>query len=116
MPIYTFIHPETEETIEVVQKMKELHAYVDEHGVEWRRKWTLPNAAIDADVSPWDENSFKESTKKKKGSYADALEASKEMSLKRAEKNGGVDPVKQKYLKEYSEKRKGKAPPLWMTD
>ena len=35
------------------------------------------------------------------------MDYSKELSHVRAEKNGGIDPVKEKYYKEYSSKRKG---------
>ena len=42
-----------------------------------------------------------------KGSVGDMLDYSKELSEKRAEKNGGVDPVKQKYFRNY-EKKTGK--------
>ena len=42
-----------------------------------------------------------------KGTVGDLLDASKEMSQKRAESNGGVDPVKEKYFKKYSESRRG---------
>ena len=41
MPIYQFIHPETEEVIEVLQSMKQDHVYIDEHGVEWNRVWNV---------------------------------------------------------------------------
>ena len=39
-----------------------------------------------------------------KGSVGDMLDYSKELSEKRAESNGGVDPVKQKYFKNYEKK------------
>ncbi len=47
MPIYLFKHPDTDETIEVVQKMLEAHSFVDTEGVEWERVWVNPNAGVD---------------------------------------------------------------------
>ena len=35
------------------------------------------------------------------------MDASAELSSKRAEQNGGIDPVKQKYFKDYAKKRNG---------
>jgi hypothetical protein len=37
----------------------------------------------------------------------DMLDKSQELSQKRADKNGGVDPVKDKFFKDYSAQRKG---------
>ena len=47
-------------------------------------------------------------TSDSKGSYGDLMDRSKEMSQKRAAENGGVDPIKQKYLENYSKERGGK--------
>ena len=58
MPIYSFINPDTGEEIELVQSMKEPHVYVDENGLEWKRVWSLPNAAIDAEIDPFDKQAF----------------------------------------------------------
>lgn len=41
----------------------------------------------------------------------DTMKRSEELSQKRAEQNGGVDPVQKKFFKEYSKKRKGKKHP-----
>ncbi len=116
MPIYTFINPNTEEEIEIVQSMKEAHVYVDENGLEWRRKWTLPNAAIDADIDPFDKNAFNRKIDggAGKGTMGELWDRSKEMSEKRKDKLG-YDPVKQKYLDNYSKDRKGKKLPKHMT-
>ena len=48
-----------------------------------------------------------EKSTNKKGSLGDVMDYSKELSEARSEKNGGIDPVKEKHYKEYSAKRKG---------
>ena len=96
--------------------MDEPHVYIDEKGIEWKRKWTLPNAAIDAEIDPFNSNEFVRKTASKKGTMGDLWDQSKELSEKRKEKHGGKDPVKEKYLKEWSKERKGRTPPPTMTD
>jgi hypothetical protein len=116
MPIYSFVHPSTLEEKEIVQSMNEPHVFIDEKGVEWRRLWTAPNARVDSDIDPFDSKAFVEKTKDKKESMGDIWDRSKEMSMKRAQKNGGKDPVKEKYLKDYSKSRKGRVLPSCDTD
>lgn len=79
----------------------------DEKGVEWRRVFTLPFASVDSQIDPNSANDFIEKTGKKKGSYGDILDASKELSEKRAKQNGGVDPLQKKFFQDYSKKRHG---------
>ena len=40
MPFYIFINPDTQEEIEVQQRMTEPHVYIDENGLEWQRVFT----------------------------------------------------------------------------
>ena len=89
--------------------MKDVHEYFGEDGseVDWKRVFLPPNTNIDTHIDPHSEKEFKERTATKKGTMGDMLDYSKEMSLKRAESNGGVDPVKEKYFDEYSKKRNG---------
>ena len=42
-----------------------------------------------------------------KGTLGDMMDRSAEMSQKRADECGGVDPVKESYYKDYAKKRKG---------
>ena len=42
-----------------------------------------------------------------KGTYGDLQDYSKELSEKRKTMNNGVDPVQQKFFKDYSKQRKG---------
>ena len=110
MPVYAFIHPDTEEEIELVQKMNEPHVYIDEKGIEWKRKWTLPNAQIDVDIDPFDKSAFSRKLDHKKGTMGELFDQSRELSEKRKQKLG-YDPVKQKWDKEYSENRQGRTLP-----
>jgi hypothetical protein len=106
MPNYLYKHPETEEVKEVFQKMNDEHTYFEE-GVEWKRVWTVPQAAIDSNVDVFSERDFMKKTEKS-GTIGDLWDRSKEWSDKRADKIGDKDPIKQKAFKEYSAKRKGK--------
>jgi hypothetical protein len=107
MPIYIYKHPEQEEYTEVFQTMMEDHVYFDSEGLEWKRVFTTPNMSIDSQIDPYSSKEFVEKTGGKKGTMGDMMDYSKEMSHIRAEKNGGIDPVKEKYYKDYSAKRNG---------
>ena len=109
MPIYVYLNTETEEYREIVQKMSDVHEYFGESGDEksWKRVFTCPNASIDSQIDPFNSRDFMRKTGAKKGTYGDLLDKSSELSHQRAEKTGGIDPVKEKYFKEYSAKRRG---------
>ena len=107
MPIYIYKHPETEEYVEVVQTMVEDHVYFDANGLEWKRVFTTPNMSIDSQIDPHSSKQFIEKTAAKKGTLGEMMDYSKEMSQMRAESNGGIDPVKEKYYKDYADKRGG---------
>tara|TARA_R100001443_G_scaffold16503_1_gene26556 strand:- start:379 stop:762 length:384 start_codon:yes stop_codon:yes gene_type:complete len=106
MPIYVYKHPEREEYEEVFQGMNDEHVY-EKDGVTWDRVFLAPNASVDANIDPFSNQQFIDSTYNKKGTYGDMMDYSSELSEKRAAANGGIDPVKQKYFKNYSEKRNG---------
>lgn len=111
MPSYEYIHPDTGKTLEVVQGMKEDHVYIDEHGIEWKRVFNLPNAAIDTDVDPFSEQAFVKYTAKKGMTAGEMMDLSKGLSEKREKSSkGGIDPVKQKSVTKY-EKKTGKPHP-----
>lgn len=107
MPIYIYQNPKTNEYIEVVQSMNDPHVYFDESGLEWKRVFIPSQLNTESSINPWDKNDFVEKTKNTKGSYGDMLDRSAELSCKRADQNGGIDPIKQKYFSEYSKKRGG---------
>ena len=109
MPTYLFIHPETEETKEVLQKLNEPHFYVDEEGVKWQRLFTPPNVATDTQSDPFSKQAFTDKTSKG-GSLGDLYDHARECSERRKDKLGH-DPVQKKWFKNYSKDRKGKKHP-----
>ena len=106
MPIYVYKHPTEERYEEVVQGMDDDHSFSEE-GVEWKRVFLSPNAAISNNADPFNNISFIEKTANMKGTVGDMMDYSAELSAKRAEKTGGEDPVKRKHFEEY-EKSVGK--------
>ncbi|MBP01503.1 MAG: hypothetical protein CMM25_01640 [Rhodospirillaceae bacterium] len=110
MPLYIFKHPEKEEYKEVMFSMDEEKLY-QKDGKVWERVFSSPQLNTSSSIDPWDNSSFVNTTSNTKGNMGDLIDRSKEMSLKRAEQNNGVDPVKQKYFENYSKKRAGQLHP-----
>lgn len=110
MPIYLYENRETGEIKEVFQSMNEKHEY-SENGVQWHRVLVNPQVAIDSHIKdPFSKEEFLSKTAQKKGSVGDWIDRSTELSERRANKEG-LDPVKEKYYKEYAKKRRGKQLP-----
>lgn len=109
MPLYTYKRESTQEYKDVFQGMNDAHEYKGENGDEedWKRVFHIPQMSVSMNINPYDNNAFIEKTGKQKGSVGDLLDQSAELSEKRAAENGGVDPVKEKYYKDYSKKRNG---------
>jgi len=107
MPFYIFQHPESKEIIEVQQRMKDKHVYVDNDGTEWKRVFTNPNAAIDTRPDVYSTARMARSVDNKKETYGELQDRSKEASEKRISQNG-YDPLKQQWFDDYAKKRKGK--------
>jgi|TARA_B100000902_G_scaffold393673_1_gene448380 hypothetical protein len=107
MAIYVYKHPDTDEHREVFQRMNDEHIYIDEFGVEWGRVWTIPHASIDSSIDPFNNQQYIDATHNKKGTIGDMMDLSAELSAKRAEKSGGLDPVKEKFYDNYKKERKG---------
>ena len=109
MPFYTYRRESTGEERDIIQTMNETHEYFGDNGDEndWKRVFHAPNASIDSQINPGSKRQFMDSTSTKKGTLGDLMDYSNEMSEKRADLNGGVDPVKQKYFDDYSKKRNG---------
>jgi len=107
MPIYLYQNPKTGEIKEVAQKINEAHLFYED-GIEWLRIFTVPQlnteGTLKADCT---DKQFSEFTKNKKGSIGDLWDRSKELSDKR-KKVYGQDPVKEKYKKDWSKKRKNR--------
>jgi hypothetical protein len=111
MPLYTYIHPETEETIDVVQSAHEDHVYIDKDGIRWERVFFAPEINTKGTLKAESTSEeFSRFTKDTKGTYGDLWDRSAELSEKR-KKLYGKDPVKEKYFKDWSKKRKGKIHP-----
>ena len=89
----------------VLQKTNEKHEY-SEKGKKFDRVFTVPNASIDTKIDATSEKDFVDKTRNKKGSMGDLWNASREASAKRKE-IFGKDKVKERYLKKYSDERKG---------
>lgn len=106
MPIYIYQHPDNDKYIEVIQGMNEDHVYFDESGLEWKRVFTTPNMAMDLETDPFSQTQFLDKTQNA-GTMGDLWDRSAEMSAKRAEKSGGVDPYRKDYFKKYSKERGG---------
>jgi len=111
MPIYQYKNPDTGEIVEVVQKMKDKHEYVDEDGVIYERVWSIPNANTDTQIDAFSEKDFVEKTRNKKATMGEFWDMSREMKEKREQKSGAPDKIQKAYMKEWSDKRKGKKHP-----
>lgn len=109
--IYIYKHPKKEKYLEVVQGVHEVHEYFDKKGLKWERVFTAPNIGIDTKIDEFSQAQFIDKTKNAKGSIGDLMDRSRELSEKRASRNGGVDPIKQKFFDNYAKERKNKRHP-----
>lgn len=114
--IYLFQHPVSKEVIEVEQSMNEAHIYIDEGGVEWDRIFTIPNAFITEKINPYCPNQFMNKTNGHRQKLGDLYDRSQELSAIRAEKNGGIDPLKAQADINYSKSRRGRKIPKKISD
>lgn len=112
--IYLYKNPETGEVVEVSQGMNDVHEY-SEGGVQFERVFTSPQLTIDTKVDPFSQKQFLEKTDKR-GRVGDVWDRAADLSAARAEKNGGVDPVKQKADEKWSKERGGKKLPKKLSD
>jgi len=110
MPFYIYKHPKKDKYIEVLQGMNDEHKYLDEKGLEWPRVYTVPQAKVPLNIDPNNPKDFAYQTGRAKGSVGDLFDRSQELGAKRAHENdtNGRDPVKDKFLDDWSKKRKGK--------
>lgn len=110
MPLYLFSHPETGETQDVFFNMNEDKVFIDSEGVQWKREFHSPQLNTQGSIDPWSNADFVNKTNKQ-GTVGDLLDRSADLSRERADQNGGVDPVKEKYYENYSKTRKGSKHP-----
>ena len=113
--IYSFQNTDTGEIRDVEMSMKDYQPYKGEDGTEnnWQRVYEAPqvNMGISSakSIDPWDSSSCVKRTRDMKGSVGDLLDHASELSEKRASQSvTGEDPVKRKYLDDYSKARNGK--------
>lgn len=114
-----FQHPDSSEKKTIYIGNGRAIAYTDPKGVEWEPideetvpdkrsdKFSLPYVAIKGSSDPFNERAFVEETGRKRGTIGDMMDHAKELSEKRAQKNGGVDPIQSKFFSDYK-KRVGK--------
>ena len=105
MPVYIFQNPKTKEYKEIFLALDAEKVY-HENGIKWQRIFLAPNVSVDTQIDANSEQDFVEKTKRKNYNLGEMWDASKDLSEK-IEKELGVDPVKEKSLKEYSKKRRG---------
>jgi len=110
MPLYPFIHPDTGEVKDIFFHMNEDKSYTDKDGVKWKRSFHSPQLNTQGSIDPWSSKDYVDKTSKG-GTIGDLLDRSSELSSQRAEGNGGVDPLKEKYYKKYSKDRSGAVHP-----
>ncbi len=115
MPQYVFAKvSDPSVTQDLVYSMKEVPSVgtvISIEGVKWKRVFTRPQASFDTRVDPHSAKDYVKATSRA-GSVGDLWDRSQELSQKRAQKEGGVDPVKQTYLKDYSRRHKGAKHPV----
>jgi len=114
MPLYLYENVETGEISEILQSMNDVHEYHGKDGLEqglWRRVYVNPTLSFDTKMDAFDSKSFVASTVNKNDTYGDLQNRAAEASEIRAGKNGGIDPVKEKYYKDYNKKTNGKLHP-----
>ena len=102
MTNYTFKHPDREEYEEIFFHMKDEPKSFSKDGVDWQRVFDLPQLSTVGSIDPWNSNDFVNKTAEKKGNFGDLIDTSAELSAKRAEERGGIDPLKQKYYDNYA--------------
>jgi len=107
MPLYLFQNPNNESEIEeVFFKMTDEKKF-EKDGVVWNRLYTIPTSSVDTCAHDYSKSDYYKLTENKKQTVGDLIKRSEEFSQARAAKNGGVDPIKEKYYDDY-EKKTGK--------
>lgn len=111
MPIYEYRNSKTGETRDVILSVGKRDSFKGDDGEDenWERQVSKANFTIDSSssVDPFSKKDFQKVTSNKNGTVGDLMELSEELSQKRADSNGGIDPVQEKHYKDY-EKKTGK--------
>jgi hypothetical protein len=114
MPVFQFKNINTNEVRDVyIPITGDVLFYNGEPGEtfisgSWKRDYTNygVNIGIDTKTDPFSKSDFVNATNKKM-TIGEMMDLSKELSEQRAAKNGGIDPVKQKYYDDYRKKTGG---------
>lgn len=114
MPEYLYKNPKTGEVISVIQRMVEPH-FFEKDGVRYERVFTVPLGATDSIIDPFSPRDFVEKMGRKKCRLGDMYDEAAAASAKREQKLG-IDPVKEKYLQNWSTKRKNRRHPSLSKD
>lgn len=113
MPQYVFAkvsNPEvTQDLFYAMKDVPSVGTVITIEGAQWRRCFTKPRMGVDTQCDPHSARDFVKATNKK-DSVGSMWDRSKEMSLKRAEKDG-VDNVKETFYRDYTRRRKGRVHP-----
>lgn len=101
---------------EVTQSMKDAPLTHDDKGVPVKRVISGGfGFAMNGKTDPNSATQFRERTSKG-GTVGDLWDRSKELSEMRAQANGGEDPVKQKYYRDFRRSRKGTPHPTELAE
>ncbi len=116
MPVHTFIHEPTQETIDIYVPLSapaEAHCRQKQGGKTYRRVYTVPLAAHDMTTRRSDatlEDFRKVTSEKKNLKVGEMQEIAAEMRAHRAERAGGLDPVTEEFYRKH-EKDTGETHP-----
>lgn len=106
MPLFDF-QSDSGETISVyltLNEPKESYQTQIKDGKVYRRIYTPFNVCKDTRSSDGTREDFQRMTEGKNLTMGDMFDKSKELSIKRAERNGGVDPVAERTYAKYQKK------------
>ena len=105
-PQYDYSNPDDpSEIMSLWQSAHDLHEYILA-GVKWDRVWTVPQISMDVKVDAFNPKQFVDKTSKG-GTIGDLWDRAADLSSERADKMGGVDPLKAESDKKYSDARGG---------
>jgi hypothetical protein len=111
MPEYLYQHPSNSKVISLVQSVNDKHEYIDSKGKKWNRIFTSPQINTQEKLSAnSSDKDFARVTSSQRSNVGDLFDRSEELSDKRKQIYG-KDPIKDKYFKDWSKKRKGKKHP-----
>jgi len=112
MPNYVFQKVGSEETKEFAFSMKDAPSFgkvIQREGAKWKRLMVNPQVACAGlkALDPYSPKDFVNKTGQMKGTLGDLWDASKELSERRAQREGGADPLRKKYFTDYKKRKRG---------